>query len=500
LGTKVLGREIHLGRVIDNPSVDTLRSWAFEKGGMITQFGSLAVTTQVRSRIAKFTEIIMGDPQLKEAELLNRVLEMVKEKEFIQIDRVMCQAPEYKTPCRVYVSSDYPRLPLMWGQTLFPSEGEEPEFVTIALPEWDEKRTVVFPKEGVTLIVGSDYKGEVKKAMLRQLMYYWKDKGCLGVHAGSKVYRIHRDGELRDYGALFFGLSGTGKTSLSGHSHWLKFPERVIIRQDDVVILTPDGSAMGTEDSFYIKTDALEPKTQPLLYAAALSPRTILENVKVDEATGDVDFHDSTITSNGRAMVKRSDIAYTDDQIDLEKVHFIFFITRSYDIVPPVARLTPEWAAAAFMLGESVETSAGDPTRAGQPLRVVGTNPFIIGSRAQEGNLFLDILRKNPDIQCFVLNTGMVGGVVSGQKIKLPDTLQIIEMVVREKIKWCKDEFWGYEVPEEIPGLDLSRFDLTKLYSDEEIKGLSERLKKERLGWLEEFTFLKPEVINALNL
>jgi hypothetical protein len=64
LNTKVLGREIHLGKVIDNPSVGTLRSWAFEKGGIITQFGSLAVTTQVRSRIAKFTEIIMGDPQL----------------------------------------------------------------------------------------------------------------------------------------------------------------------------------------------------------------------------------------------------------------------------------------------------------------------------------------------------------------------------------------------------------------------------------------------------
>jgi phosphoenolpyruvate carboxykinase (ATP) len=279
----------------------------------------------------------------------------------------------------------------------------------------------------------------------------------------------------------------------------MKHPETVRIRQDDVVILTSEGAAIGTEDSFYIKTDALEPKTQPLLYAAALSPRTILENVKVVEGTGEVDFNDSSLTSNGRAMVKRGDIAYTDDKIDLDKVHFIFFITRSFDIVPPVARLTPEWAAAVFMLGETVETSAGDPSRAGQPLRVVGTNPFIIGSCAQEGNIFLDILHNNPQIQCFLLNTGRVGGMVQGQRIKLPDTLQIIEMTVRDRIKWRKDEFWGYEVAEEIPGLDLGRFDPGKFYSEEEIRGLSDKLKKERLEWLKEFTFLKPEVIKALN-
>ena len=72
MNMNVLGREIHLGTVIDNPSIDTLRGWALERGGAITQFGSLAVTTQVRNRLSKFTEIIMGDPQPKEADLLNK--------------------------------------------------------------------------------------------------------------------------------------------------------------------------------------------------------------------------------------------------------------------------------------------------------------------------------------------------------------------------------------------------------------------------------------------
>ncbi|GAI37612.1 unnamed protein product, partial [marine sediment metagenome] len=259
----------------------------------------------------------------------------------------------------------------------------------------------VFPESGLTLCLGSDYKGEIKKAMLRQVMYWAKQQGNLGLHAASKIMRVYRSRKLKDFGFLLFGLSATGKTTLSCHSHWLRTPERVVIRQDDVVILKSDGSAIGTEESFYMKTEGLDPSSQPLLYAAAISPRAILENVHVDPETGKVDFFDTTLTSNGRAMVKRRDIAFTDNEIDLEKVDFILFINRRYDVLPPVVRLTPEWAAAAFMLGESVETSAGDPTQVGKQLRVVGTNPFIVGSQDEEGNIFLNILRNNPDIQSF---------------------------------------------------------------------------------------------------
>lgn len=265
-----------------------------------------------------------------------------------------------------------------------------------------------------------------------------------------------------------------------------------------MVILRPDGSAIGTEESFYLKTDGLEPSSQPLLYAAAISPRAILENVWVDPQTSKVDFFNTTLTSNGRGMVKRRDIAFTDKQIDLEKVNYIIFITRRQDIVPPVARLTPEWAAAAFMLGESVETSAGDPSQAGKSLRVVGTNPFIVGSEEEEGNIFLDILRSNPDIQCFIVNTGSVGGADIGQKITHKDSLKILEMIARDRITWKRDKFWGYEVPVEIPGVDLSRFDLSRYYPEEQIQELSENLKRERLEWLPDFPGLDPNITNAI--
>jgi len=483
--------------IINNPSDKELRAWALEQGGVITEFGNLSVTTKVRSRIAKFTEVVMGDLKPEDDKLLRKVMEYIKTKEVIQLDRVMCCTPPYKRNCRVYVTADYPRIPLMWGNTLFPTEGGEPDFISITVAEWPEKRTIVFPESGLTIIMGSDYKGENKKAMLRQVMYWAKKQGCLGLHSASKIVRVLRDGELKDFGFLLFGLSATGKTTLSCHSHWLRHPERVIIRQDDVVILRSDGSAIGTEESYYLKTDGLEPGSQPLLYAAAISPRAILENVCVDPETGKIDFFDSKLTSNGRAMVKRGDIAYTDDKIDLEKVHYMVFITRHKDVVPPVMRLSPEWAAVAFMLGESIETSAGDPTRVGQSLRVVGTNPFIVGSEEEEGNMFLNILRSNPDIHCFIMNTGRVGGD-NGQNISVKDSVKILEMIARDKIEWRKDDFWGYEVPVHIPDIDLSRFDLNQFYTEEQIKELSGKLKRERLEWLSQFKGLDKDILNAL--
>ena len=494
----IFAKEFKPKRIIDNPSEEELRAWALERGGIITEFGNLSVVTKMRNRIAKFTEVVLDKLAPDDEQIIHEVMDYLKDKEMLMLDRVMCKNSGFKKNCRLYVTADYPRLPLMWGNTLFPPEGGEPDFTVVTVPEWPEKKVLVFPESGMTLILGTDYKGENKKAMLRQVMYWAKKEGNLGLHAASKILRVKRNGKLRDFGFVLFGLSGTGKTSLSCHSHWLRYPERVVIRQDDVVILRSDGSAVGTEESYYLKTEGLEPSAQPLLYAAAISPRAILENVWVDPQTGRVDFFNATLTSNGRGMVKRRDIAFTDDEIDLAKVDYVVFITRRYDIMPPVVRLSPGWAAVAFMLGESVETSAGDPTQAGKSLRVVGTNPFIVGSHEEEGNTFLRILRHNPDIQCFILNTGKVGGTDRGQKITVLDSVKILEMLARDKITWHRDEFWGYEVPVKIPGVELERFDLGNFYSREQIRELSEDLMQERLEWLAQFPGLDKDIISAL--
>jgi len=109
-------------KIIENPSEEELREWALEQGGVITEFGNLAVTTRVRNRIAKFTEVVMGEPEEEYTKLVSDVMAYLEDKDVIMLDRVMCQKQGYKRKCRVYVVSSYPRIPLMWGNTLFPAE------------------------------------------------------------------------------------------------------------------------------------------------------------------------------------------------------------------------------------------------------------------------------------------------------------------------------------------------------------------------------------------
>jgi phosphoenolpyruvate carboxykinase (ATP) len=139
-------------KIIDNPSDAELKGWSLEKGSVLTEFGNLSVVTKQRNRIAKFTEVVLEELSREDEQLVHQVMQHLAGKEMIMVDRVMCQAPDFKKNARLYVTADYPRLPLMWGNTLFPFEGGQPDFTTITVPEWPEKKVLVFPETGTTLI------------------------------------------------------------------------------------------------------------------------------------------------------------------------------------------------------------------------------------------------------------------------------------------------------------------------------------------------------------
>ncbi|MFH0885228.1 MAG: phosphoenolpyruvate carboxykinase [Candidatus Micrarchaeota archaeon] len=499
------------GTVGWNPALAKLREMA-KADERTTEYGSASYITSVRSRSAKFTEIVF-EPTPEHRDTLAKVAAYLKDQELVSIDRIMCRKKSYRTRIRFFVTKRFARLAYMWGTMLFDPHGGKPgsrpkrgaDFTIIDVPEWPQRKVLVDPTTFTTFILGSDYCGEVKKAGLRMMMYAHKvRRGGLGLHAGSKILRVReaRSGRLVERGMLLFGLSATGKTTLTCHHHWLDIEadELVRIRQDDVVMLNGDGSAIGTEDNFYIKTDALEPDSQPLLYKGATSGHAILENVKVGDG-GKIDFFDSSITSNGRGIVIRKELDYTDDSIDLKRVDMIVFITRRKTIVPPIARLTREQAAAFFMLGESVESSAGDPTQAGKPLRVVGTNPFIIGPLAEEGNRFLEILKANPHIECYLLDTGRFGahpGADDGVKITVYDSARLLADAARGSIKWKKDPDWGYEVAAGVNDVDMSHFDPRSFYSEKEYRDLTVGLKEERREWLRKFDGLDKDIVQAI--
>jgi phosphoenolpyruvate carboxykinase (ATP) len=197
----------------------------------------------------------------KAEEIVRAVQEKLRSMDLIQVDRRMGDAPEATLRCRLYVPEDYARIAFMWHNMLFPSDSsQEPDFVSVYVPDWPDRLIFCDVEQGYTYILGSDYPGEAKKSMLRQAMYWIKRRGGLGLHAGSKILRVTGpDGALRDVGFLLFGLSGTGKTTLTLHDHGLQPPEAAIIKQDDVVLLTRDGHAYGTEDGFYIKTRGSSP-------------------------------------------------------------------------------------------------------------------------------------------------------------------------------------------------------------------------------------------------
>jgi phosphoenolpyruvate carboxykinase (ATP) len=436
----------------------------------------------------------------KAEETIRQVQDALADTELIQVDRRMGMNPEVPIHCRLYVPREYARIAYMWHNMLFPSQStKEPDFISVYVPEWKERLIFLDVDQGYTYILGSDYPGEAKKSMLRQAMYWIKRRGGLGLHAGSKVLRVvGPDGELRDVGFLLFGLSGTGKTTLTLHDHGLQEPERAIIKQDDVVLLTAGGKAYGTEDGFYIKTEGLEP-SQTVLWGAATHPTAVYENIKLDD-NGKMDFLDTSITSNGRGVVLRKYIRGTGEGIDLEKANKIVFITRRNDVVPVCARLTPEQAAAYFMLGESIETSAGDPTKAGQAKREVGTNPFIVGPEADEGNRLLAILRANPDMQAFILNTGSIGANdgFPGEKVTIRASTEIMKQIAREGIEWEEDPDWGYETPKRVPGLDLAKYSPKTYYDEAKYRDLVDKLRAERRAWLAQFPGLDPAIPRAV--
>jgi len=503
-------RTVRARSLLKDLSGEQLRALA-KAGETTTEYGSPVYATRIKNRSAKNTYIVAEgvsvgvmqqpiDPR-KAASVVRDVQERLLDLDMLQVDRRMGDCPEATLRCRLFVPVEYARIAFMWHNMLFSSDStQEPDFVSIYVPDWPERLIFCDVEQRYTYILGSDYPGEAKKSMLRQAMYWMKRRGGLGLHAGSKILRVTGpDGKLRDVGFLLFGLSGTGKTTLTLHDHGLQPPEAAIIKQDDVVLLTRDGRAFGTEDGFYIKTEGLEP-SQTVLWGAATHPTAAYENIRVEPATGKVDFLDTSITSNGRGVVLRRFIKGTGDGIDLPKANKIVFITRRNDVVPVCARLTSEQAAAYFMLGESIETSAGDPTRAGQAKREVGTNPFIVGPEFEEGNRVLAILRENRDMQAYILNTGSIGAKDGhpGEKISIRVSTEIMKQIAKEGIAWRRDPDWGYEVPENVPGVDLARYDPRRHYSEAEYRALVDKLRGERRAWLAKFPGLDPEIPRAV--
>jgi phosphoenolpyruvate carboxykinase (ATP) len=488
--------------VLYNPSMDRLREFS-EHLETTTEFDSPSYVSEERSRNADKTKNAIDDNfGADDYARIEDAFDVAREEEMVCVDRQMGRHADHSYVCRLYVPKKFGRIALAWLKLFEPVDDEDggstsdPDFVTVQLPDWDETAIRTMPEEGVTAVLGSDYTGEAKKSFLRLFMFYAKQSGGLGLHAGSKRVRLQsEDGNgQKEVGQAFLGLSATGKSTLTAHGLWLDEAagEAATMLQDDVCALLPDGTVAGSEGhGLYVKTIGLEKEEQPALHSAVTDESAVLENVAVAD-DGTVDFDSDYHTSNGRAVIEREELSSADEDIDLGGVDQVFFITRN-PVMPPVAKLTPEEAAVAFMLGESIQTSAGDPSKAGESIRVVGTNPFIMGSKGEEGNRFRDLVA-DLDVDCYVLNTGHIGNQQTDIGVK--ESVTILREIARGTVSWSDDDATDLTVPSEVPGMEISEFAVA-----DNVENLDEKLaqlRTERRTHLDTFEELADEIRDAV--
>jgi phosphoenolpyruvate carboxykinase (ATP) len=218
-----------------------------------------------------------------------------------------------------------------------------------------------------------------------------------------------------------------------------------------------------------------------------------------------VNFFETSYTKNGRAVFGMEDLGRFLDAREVGRVDYLLILNWNESIIPAVARLTQEQAAAYFMLGETTGTSAGGKSEEGKFLRVPGTNPFFPLPHGVQGNRFHELLDSHP-IEVFLMNTGRVGGREDDErskKIKIPTSSAVVQSIAESAIKWTDAPEFGYEVAEEVPGIDDPEFlQPWRLYErqgrSDEYREIVERLTQERRARLGEFPELSDEIKRAV--
>jgi phosphoenolpyruvate carboxykinase (ATP) len=499
-----------------NPSAKRLRELAEEMpNGQVTEFGNLAVRARVDSRSARSTYVVDDSSNVTKQTITRAEYDRVAAaqdayiagRDMVMVDGYIGSDPEFRTRARLIIETANANVAGMQQQLYYPVNDDdydpatwEPDTTVIYTPNLpvpgypDDRLIAVDLRANITRVHNSDYFGESKKGGLRM----WNDivyrRGGLALHAGCKVIPVGDENKT----LLIVGLSGTGKTTTTFTTQLDSKPV-----QDDFVALMPGGLIYTTENGCFAKTFGLNPDYEPTVYYATIKPDAYLENVSVD-AHGKVDFFDTSYTKNGRTTWPFS---YVDPwpANQLAPVDHLLILNRNENIVPGVARLDRDQAAAYFMLGETTGTSAGGKDEEGKFLRVPGTNPFFPRDMSDMGNRMLELLDSH-EVHVFVLNTGRVGGDEGhegSKKVKIPHSSAIVQAIVEDTITWTTDPSFGYEVATSVPGIDdMEILQPRLLYQRQgrmdEYEAMVARLKRERREYLASFVGLDEAIIKSI--
>jgi phosphoenolpyruvate carboxykinase (ATP) len=332
-----------------------------------------------------------------------------------------------------------------------------PEFTVIAAPNFkaapatDNTNTdtfIVMNFERKLAIIGNTaYAGETKKSIFTLLNYLLPLQGVMSMHCSANV-----DPDDPNDVALFFGLSGTGKTTLSADS-----TRRLI--GDDEHGWSDDG-VFNFEGGCYAKVIGLSESAEPQIYATTKKFGTILENVPFDPVTRKIDLDDEAITENTRASYP---LEFIDNAVPEKKAghpkNIIFLTCDASGVMPPVARLTLEQAMYQFISGYTAKL-AGTEAGLGKDPEITFSacfgGPFMVHHPSRYAELLRDKIERY-GVKCWLVNTGWVGGPYGvGKRISIRHTRALLNAALTGKldqVEYYTDPVFGFEVPRSCPGV-----------------------------------------------
>ncbi len=297
----------------------------------------------------------------------------------------------------------------------------------------------------MVLIGGTAYAGEMKKSVFTMLNFLLPRQGVMAMHCSANA------GQNGDT-ALFFGLSGTGKTTLSAD------PERRLIGDDEHG--WGDDGVFNFEGGCYAKTIRLSAASEPAIYGATQRFATVLENVPLDETTRQPDFDDDTLTENGRCAYPLHYIANASPASRGRHPSRIIFLTAdAFGVMPPIARLSKDQAMYHFLSGYTAKV-AGTEADVVEPQATFSTcfgAPFMPLKPCVYGELLRDKMTTH-GVTCWLLNTGWTGGPFrTGARMPLDVTRQLLACALDgsfDTVPMRRDPIFGFDVPQACEGID----------------------------------------------
>lgn len=388
-----------------------------------------------------------------------RMLAYIQNRDIFVFDGYAGADPEYRMPIRVI--SDYAWHSL-FARNMFILEPDPeklvklvPEFTVIDMPGFhadpnvdctsSQTAILISFKKKLVLIARTEYAGEIKKSIFTAMNYYLPKRNVLPMHCSANYGKDENDV------ALFFGLSGTGKTTLSN------VPERTLIGDDEHG--WSDRGVFNMEGGSYAKVIRLDPEGEPLIYSTTRRFGTILENVAYNGDTRRVDLEDESLTENTRASYPISHMENaTRTGLGGHPKHVVFLTADAFGVFPPISRLTTPQAMYHFLSGYTAKV-AGTERGVTEPKPAFSAcfgAPFMPLHPMTYARLLADRIEKH-DTQVWLVNTGWTGGPFGvGQRMKLAYTRRMVSAILEGELEGAEmkaEPYFNLSVPIAIEGI-----------------------------------------------